>query len=147
METPSRPRGGTTSIEKTDELSVDTCWELLRGADIGRLAVQLANGGVDIFPVNFAVDRNTVLLRTASGTKLDSLADAPSVAFEVDHFDWYEASAWSVVVKGDATLITDRNELFGLFNVDLASWQSGVKPYFVRIVPSATTGRRFAVHR
>jgi len=145
--TPTPPPGRTSSIQPVEELAVSTCFELLRGADVGRIAVQLTDGGVDIFPVNFAVDGSTVLLRTAAGTKLASVAHEPVVAFEADHFDWYERTAWSVVVKGEASLVTDRNELFGLFNVDLNSWQSDLKPYFVRIVPHSTTGRRFQVHR
>lgn len=123
------------------------CLELLRSADIGRLAVQLPEGGVDIFPVNFAVDRDTVLVRTAAGTKLDSIENEPTVAFEVDHFDWYDRSAWSVVVKGSASVVKQHNELFELFNVELDAWHPARKPFFLRLVPTSTTGRRFRISR
>lgn len=149
METPSRPVGHT--VESTDrgpeELSVSECFELLRGSEIGRLAVQLPDGGVDIFPVNFAIDHDTVLLRTAAGTKLDSIENDPQVAFEADHFDWYDRSAWSVVVKGVASMVRNHDELFELFNVELDTWHPERKPFFVRLVPTSTTGRRFRINR
>lgn len=150
MESPSRPprrRPKEPASRAPEELDVSTCFELLRDMDVGRLAVQLPEGGVDIFPVNFVVDGGTVLLRTAAGTKLASLGEDPVVAFEADHFDWYERTAWSVVVKGVAELIIDRDELLGLFALELETWQPDRKPFFVRITPSSTTGRRFSVHR
>lgn len=147
METPTRPRRPRETVPPVDEIAESECLGLLRTADVGRLAVQLVDGGVDIFPVNFVVDEGTIVLRTASGTKLDSIGHEPLVAFEVDHFDWYEGTAWSVVVKGRTAVVTDRNELLGLANVMLGSWQSGRKPFFVRICPSTMTGRRFAVQR
>ena len=104
-------------------------------------------GGVDIFPVNFVLHELSVLLRTAGGTKLDSLLKEPTVAFEADHFDYFERTAWSVVVKGHAALVEDHDELFGLLNVEIDTWQPDRKPFFVRITPTSTTGRRFAIHR
>ena len=109
--------------------------------------MQLPAGGVDIFPVNFVLDDHCVLLRTAGGTKLDSLKSEPVVAFEADHFDYFEGSAWSVVVKGHAALVEDHDELFELLNVEIETWQPERKPFFVRITPTVTTGRRFAIRR
>ncbi|MGA9279081.1 pyridoxamine 5'-phosphate oxidase family protein [Ilumatobacter sp.] len=131
----------------TVELSESECLHLLDGADVGRLAVQLPEGGVDIFPVNFVIDEGRVLLRTAAGAKLESLMNEPIVAFEADSFDYYEHAAWSVVVKGHASLVVDHNELFRLLNVELDTWHPERKPYFVRISPASITGRRFAIHR
>ena len=45
------------------------CWTLLRHTEVGRLAVTMGTSP-DIFPVNFAVDRGSVVFRTAEGTKL-----------------------------------------------------------------------------
>ena len=48
---------------------------------MGRLAVAAA-GEVDIFPINYAdVDRDTILFRTAEGTKLLELTINGRVAF------------------------------------------------------------------
>ncbi len=147
METPTRPSGQRDQHHQPEELTESECLGLLRGAQVGRLAVRLADGGVDVFPVNFIVDHGTVVFCTAAGTKLASIEAEPIVAFEADHFDWYEHTAWSVVVKGEASRVTDREEVLELLEGDLDSWQHDRKPFFVRIVPSMTTGRRFAVRR
>lgn len=140
---PPQRRAQPSSVE----LDASECLNLLGGADVGRLAVQLPAGGVDIFPVNFVLDGNCVLLRTAGGTKLDSLRTEPVVAFEADHFDYFERTAWSVVIKGHAALVEDHEELFGLLDVDIDTWHPERKPFFVRITPAILTGRRFAIHR
>jgi len=129
------------------ELTESECLDHLRRVAVGRLAVQLRAGGVDIFPVNFMLDGQCVLLRTDGGTKLDSLKGHPLVAFEADHFDYFERTAWSVVIKGRASLVEDYNELFELLDVEIETWQPERKPFFVRITPSSTTGRRFTIRR
>lgn len=147
METPTAPSGRRDRSEQPERLTEAECLDLLRDVDVGRLAVRLADGGVDIFPVNFIVDHGTVVFCTAAGTKLTSIDEEPTVAFEADRFDWYERTAWSVVVKGEASRINDQAVLLELIEGNLDSWQHERKPVFVRIVPSATTGRRFTVRR
>jgi nitroimidazol reductase NimA-like FMN-containing flavoprotein (pyridoxamine 5'-phosphate oxidase superfamily) len=137
-------RGDQPSSVELDETE---CFDLLGGAEVGRLAVQLPGGGIDIFPVNFVLRDGDVLLRTGAGTKLDSVKSEPVVAFEADHFDYFGGSAWSVVIKGHAELVEDLDELFELLDVDIELWHPQRKPFFVRIVPASTTGRRFAIHR
>jgi hypothetical protein len=139
------PRRGDKN--SNEQLTESACLDLLRGVEVGRLAVHLEDGGIDIFPVNFVVDGGCILLRTSAGTKLDSVKREPTVAFEADHFDYFERTAWSVVVKGYAVVVTDHDELFGLLNVDLSTWQGDRKPFFVRIRPSSITGRQFEIHR
>ena len=50
--------------EGVDILPVHECWELLGSLALGRL-VTYADGQPDIFPVNYVVQRRTVLFRTA----------------------------------------------------------------------------------
>ena len=56
------------------ELSPDECWEMLRGEEFGRLAFRLVDE-VHITPINYAVDGDTLLFRTAEGGKLLSGGD------------------------------------------------------------------------
>lgn len=130
-----------------EELSASECLALLRTVDLGRVAVNTADGGVDIFPINYVVDHGAVVFRTAPGTKLELIAAATRVAFEADHFDWYDGLAWSVVIKGEAALVTDRSDLLDLFDTDVQPWHPARKPHFVRLEASIITGRRFAVTR
>lgn len=132
-------------LSRVESLDVAECWALLRTQQIGRLAVPVGDGGVDIFPVNFLVDGGTVVFRTAVGTKLTAVTAAKQVAFEADGHDPVEDMVWSVVVKGRAHAIVRHDEMLEIFDLDVHSWQTGRKPTFVRLEPTSVTGRRFAV--
>ena len=126
------------------ELETSECWSRLRSSDVGRIAVYSEADGVDIFPVNHVVDGGTVVFRTAHGTKLASIDDGYPAAFEVDGVD-DALYAWSVVVKGTAHVISHREELFEIFDLDVRPWHDGDKPCFVRINSTSVTGRHFEV--
>jgi nitroimidazol reductase NimA-like FMN-containing flavoprotein (pyridoxamine 5'-phosphate oxidase superfamily) len=126
----------------TDVLDVHECWRLLRGAQVGRLAV-VVDGRPDVFPVNFAVDHGTVVIRTGPGTKLTA-ALGGGVAFECDGHDVDAGTAWSVVLKGRAELLRSWQDLADTVELPLSPWQGGAKPVFVRVLPDDVTGRRFA---
>src|SRR3712207_3413237 len=127
----------------TEELAVAQCWALLRTGVVGRVAV-LHDGRPDIFPVNYAVDHGSVVFRTGSGT-LFHAADRHPVAFEVDGYDVEAASAWSVVVRGEAREVYELEEALEALALPLLPWQPGPKPRFVRVRPDGVTGRRFEV--
>ena len=82
-------------------LSDGECFELLRGEQVGRLAVAIGPHP-DIFPVNYVVDGRSIVFRTLEGTKLAASVLTPAVAFEVDGIIEASDEAWSVVVKGRA---------------------------------------------
>lgn len=128
----------------TKELSQDECWELLEEASVGRLAVDIA-GKPDIFPINFVVDGNTILFRTGAGTKLAASALLHHVAFEIDGYEPQKRTAWSVVVKGNATQVEKMDEVYAAEDLPLFPWVAHPKPNFVRIDPHEITGRRFHV--
>ncbi len=129
-------------------LSESECWQLLRSVDVGRIAMATDDGSVEIFPINFVVDHGTIVFRTAAGTKLTRAAKAEEVGFEADDSDLEgDGVAWSVVVRGPAETIDGGDELFDAFELDLRPWHASNKPYFVRLVPRMTSGRRFVVTR
>ncbi len=123
--------------------TVNESWDLVRQAVVGRLAV-ISEGAPDIFPVNFTVDRGSVVIRTAGGTK-QAAARERDVAFEVDGYDPDSAEAWSVVLKGRAVEVHDVDEVIQVMHLPLAPWTEGSKPHFLRLVPDSVTGRRFQV--
>lgn len=132
-----------------EELSESECWTLLRTVGIGRLAAPTARGGVEIFPVNHVVDQGSIVFRTALGTKLTTALDALEVAFEADNaastVSEQDDDPWSVVVHGTADLIKLDTELFDTFELAVRPWHSSNKPYFVRLVPTVVSGRRFRI--
>ncbi|HET9890375.1 MAG TPA: pyridoxamine 5'-phosphate oxidase family protein [Mycobacterium sp.] len=121
-------------------LPAHECWELLGGQALGRL-VTYADGQPDIFPVNYVVQRRTVLFRTAGGTKLISSAINNRVLFEVD--DHNVAEAWSVIVRGTARSLHTPEELEEAERAQVLPWTRPEKTHYVRIVPESVTGRRF----
>ena len=92
------------------ELTKAECFELLANEHLGRVAVVDDRGPV-VFPVNFVLDRHTVVFRTEQGTKLQAAARGSRVCFEVDRADEGAHAGWSVIVRGEITEVTDRAEL------------------------------------
>jgi nitroimidazol reductase NimA-like FMN-containing flavoprotein (pyridoxamine 5'-phosphate oxidase superfamily) len=99
----------------------------------------------DIFPVNYIVDRGTVVFRTAEGTKLAAAVLGRAVAFEIDGYDAEQGVAWSVVIKGRATEIERMQDVFDALDLPLFPWHASPKHRFVRIEPFDISGRRFHV--
>jgi nitroimidazol reductase NimA-like FMN-containing flavoprotein (pyridoxamine 5'-phosphate oxidase superfamily) len=133
-----------------EQLSESTCWTLLRTVAVGRLATPTTHGGVDVFPVNHVVDQGSIVFRTALGSKLTNALDAVEIAFEADNaapsLDAQSAQLdepWSVVIHGTAELITRQTDVFDSFDLMVHPWHVSNKPYFVRLVPTSVSGRRF----
>lgn len=133
-------RNGMTVLDEA------TCWDLLAGASVGRLAVSIANQP-DVFPVNHVVDDGTIVFRTAEGTKLAASVLGTSVAFEVDGYDPEGGRAWSVVVRGAAHEIEEVEDLLRAEDLPLFPWHASPKHRWVRITPTTISGRRFEVVR
>ncbi|MGO0603736.1 pyridoxamine 5'-phosphate oxidase family protein [Brevibacterium linens] len=123
-------------------LDAADCWDLLRSASVGRLAV-IVDGAPEIFPVSFTVEHSALVIRTGDGTKIDAVRGHPRVAFEIDGVD--EQTAFSVVVKGDAKEIKAPDELRDTVSLDVSPLQAGTKNHFVRILAEEVTGRSFPV--
>ena len=91
----------TRTLEPTfRDLSVDEATELLARNHVGRIAYSF-HDRVDIEPLSYVFADGAVYLRTAPGSKLETLAHSPWVAFEVDEvkgpFDWRSVVAHGTV--------------------------------------------------
>ena len=123
-------------------LSEDESWSLLSSMSLGRL-VTILGGKPEIFPVNFATRRRTVLFRTAQGTKLYSAVMGDWVAFEADYHDPSLTYGWSVIIKGRAHLLSANADILDAAEAPLRPWTATLKPIYVRVVAMEITGRRF----
>lgn len=120
-------------------LDHDECLRLLGTATLGRVAV--SSGALPtVLPVNFRLDGERILVRTARGTKLDAAVRNAVVAFEVDDFDPLYHSGWSVVVTGVAREVTSAGELDRLPSV--ARWAPCGDPRVMAISVDLVSGRR-----
>lgn len=130
----------TAAGEPITILSESESWNLLASVALGRLVTSV-DGQPEIFPVNFVVQRRTVLFRTAEGTKLVSAAINNRVLFEADDHNVVEG--WSVIVKGTARTLRTDEEIEDAERAQLLPWTATAKQHYVRVLPSAITGRRF----
>lgn len=129
--------------EQIGVMTTEECWDMLRANEFGRLAFHLA-GEVHLAPVNYAVDRDTLLFRTAEGSKLLGVEMNPDVAFEIDEFDEHEAR--SVIIRGVARHLGEDEE-HRAENVPLRPWVASLKYDVVEIRPTEISGRRFELSR
>jgi hypothetical protein len=138
---PATPSPADLGVE---ELTTAECWRLVRTSEVGRLALNAMDGRPDVFPLNFLAHDGSVFVRSAPGTKLRSLAASPAVAFEVDGAD--DTSYWSVVIRADAHRMDTDADIEGSGVLELISWSPTSKYDFIRLIPTAITGRRFPRH-
>jgi hypothetical protein len=91
----------------SEVLTEAECHQLLalaaKEGAIGRLAVS-GSGAPIVVPVNFAVQDHQILIRIGAGTLAD-LAIGHLVAFEIDERHPASGRAWSVLVRGLASMV------------------------------------------
>ena len=115
-------------------------WNRLSSVALGRLVTSFG-GQLEIFPVNFVVQNDTVLFRTAEGTKLFTTVMNEKVLFEAD--DHTVAEGWSVIVRGTARLLTGAEEIQEADRAGLMPWVPTEKLRYVRVTPTELTARHF----
>lgn len=128
------------------ELSREQCLRRLATHHFGRLAVGMGTGAPLIRPVNYLFDRHSqsVVFRTASGSKFHALLRSAEAAFEVDGIDHIARTGWSVIILGVAEEITSPGEIRRLDRLGLKPWAPGLKPHWVHIRVRTVGGRRIA---
>lgn len=114
--------------------------ERLGALTLGRIVVRRSDD-IEIFPVNYVMDEKNLYFRTAEGNKLFTISLNHDVLFEVDNVD--DTTAWSVVVRGNAELVRDGEEIQHVDSLDLKPWIPTLKYNYVRITPDEITGREF----
>lgn len=127
---------------RLEPLDRTECLRLLASVSVGRLGL-LVDGRPEILPVNFAVDGETVVFRTAAGAVLTQAA-MQVVAFEADQIDEANGTGWSVLVQGVAQDVSDaldtRSER--LRALALVSWAPGERHRWFRLDAHHLSGRR-----
>jgi uncharacterized protein len=131
-----------TTVEILDRAE---CLALLATQRLGRLAVVAGpDVGPHVVPVNYTLHRGSIVLRSAPGTNRDRLVTEP-VTFEVDSFDPFLRSGWSVVVEGFAYEASDREMEWE--DINFRSLLELQNSRWVRLVPRSISGRRLTAGR
>ena len=124
------------------DLSREDCARLLRAGVAGRVAIGTPTGP-HIVPVNYAVNGESILIRTTAYSLLGTYGRGAQLCFEVDQFDYELERGWSVVVRGRATFVSDQDELAELARSwEPRPWADGQRNLIVRIPWTEVTGRQ-----
>jgi hypothetical protein len=129
------------------ELSREECLELLASQRFGRLAVVMSNGSPVIRPVNYVFDprSQSVMFRSARGSKFHALLQASQAAFEIDGIDEETRTGWSVIIEGVTAEVSVPNDIGRLNRLGLEPWAPGPKPHWVHIRAWKVSGRRIVI--
>lgn len=124
-------------------LSRTDCYDLLATRSIGRLAYIARAGVPDIVPVNYVIDGPVLLIRTATGPKLQAAERGDVVAFEVDELDEVLHRGWSVSVIGRASRLAAEHGA-GRSRQGTDPWATGPRRHLICITPDRIEGRRLS---
>jgi hypothetical protein len=100
-----------------------------------------------IRPVNYVFDgpSQSVVFRTARGSKFHALLHASKAAFEIDGFDESARTGWSVIIEGVTAALTRSADIARLNRLGLEPWAPGSKPHWVQIRAWTVSGRRIVL--
>ena len=147
MSTPPR----TADVERDSEPAAEVveldhaeCLRLLAATSLGRLAVNVEGWPPVIRPVNYVFDESSqsLVFRSARGSKLTALLLSTEAAFEIDGIEPEAKTGWSVIVIGAAEEITQAAEIARLGQLGLRPLAPGDKPHWIRIRSTMVSGRR-----
>ena len=128
------------------EIDRDGCIQMLAAASgrVGRIALSGSGAPPVIRPVNYAFDDQTqsVVFRSALGSKFRKALSSGTAAFEIDGVDPVERTGWSVIIVGEVEEVADAGETDRLEGFELEPWAPGLKTHWVRIRPTTASGRR-----
>jgi nitroimidazol reductase NimA-like FMN-containing flavoprotein (pyridoxamine 5'-phosphate oxidase superfamily) len=130
------------STARFDALSDSESFALLCSVPVGRLIFTEAALPA-VRPVTFTVVDGEVVVRTGTDSWVGRL-DRCVVAFEVDDLDHDAHTGWSVVVLGQARLVTDTDERYPRTATTRRLWVPGQRDRFLSIPIERITGRRLS---
>lgn len=124
-----------------ETLSTATCWRHAETAVVGRIGF-VADGVVQILPVNFMVQSGSVYFRTTAYGAVARHVDGQAVSFEVDEIDREHQGGWSVLVTGHARRVDDSETLAALWTPTRPHpWAEGVRTLWIEIDVQSISGR------
>jgi nitroimidazol reductase NimA-like FMN-containing flavoprotein (pyridoxamine 5'-phosphate oxidase superfamily) len=129
------------------ELPREECLRLLASESVGRLAVNIGSGPPVIRPVNYVFDAcsQSIVFRTAEGSKFHALVQSAQAAFEVDRVEEASHTGWSVIIQGVTDVVTRPSDIRRLDGLGVEPWDPGQKVHWVHIRAWTVSGRRIVL--
>jgi transcriptional regulator with XRE-family HTH domain len=140
---PGQHGAGTNPVLK--DLTFDECMQLVAAGGVGRFLFDEPDRGPVAIPVNFRMDGDNVVFRTARESSMTHGLHGQQVSFDVDHLDDALGEGWSVLLSGTASIITDPAEVDRAETLGIEPWAGGDRQTCVRITVTQVTGRRIRV--
>ncbi len=133
----SPPRPGDLIV-----LGRDACVDRLEQAPYSRIAF-VVDGEPVVLPVNHLLHDGAVYLQAAPGSKLGSAAAGQVVVIQADEGDADRRVAWSVMVRGRASIVTAEPEIEALHAYDFQPWAlPDSRSFWIRVDVHDIDGRR-----
>lgn len=123
-----------------EAIAEERCLALLREGAVGLLALP-GEGAPDVRPVNFALHRHRIVMRTGRHRIFESARRGEPASFVLCEFDRFEHSGWSVVVTGRLA-IGDPTD--SAIRTRVRPWASAEKSVWVLLSIDEITGREIA---
>ena len=123
-------------------LDRDACTRLLHASELGRLAVVLG-GAPEIFPVNFRLDGDRIIIRSGDGSKVRAVGHTKA-CFEIDGIDRVNKTGWSVIAKGRLEELDqyDATSFSKAVATGVEPWAGGDRPHVLCLHIEHLSGRR-----
>ena len=139
---PEAEAGGDDAPVETRRLDVlgrEECRARLAPGGVGRLGI-VRGGYPVIFPVNYAMHGDRVVIRTDDGPKLRA-ARFRRVSFEVGALDHERRTGWSVLIQGFGTEVDPGDPSYDALAAPVTPWAPGKRDRLLVITPVTVTGR------
>jgi nitroimidazol reductase NimA-like FMN-containing flavoprotein (pyridoxamine 5'-phosphate oxidase superfamily) len=134
---PARDRNGLVVLDRA------ACFELLRAAQVGRIAVT-DEGLPVILPISYGMLDDDIVFCTGAGAKAKAAIDGDVVAFEIDHVDLDQQVGWSVCVVGVASEILDPERRRAVEALGVRPLVRLARQRYIAISPKLVSGRCIA---
>jgi hypothetical protein len=141
------PEGECGTATEMLELTREDCLRLLAATQLGRIVITVAGWEQPVIrPVNYVFDESSqsVLIRSAPGSKLHALLRSAAATFEIDGSDPARRTGWSVIISGVIEEITNPAELRRIDGNGLEPWAPGHHGRWIRIRANTVSGRRIS---
>jgi nitroimidazol reductase NimA-like FMN-containing flavoprotein (pyridoxamine 5'-phosphate oxidase superfamily) len=132
--------GDSLVEEGFEEISAEACMRLLREGAVGLLALS-GSDAPDVRPVNFALHRHNIVMRTGRGRIFEGARQEEAASFVISESDRLEHSGWSVVVTGRLS-ICDPSD--AAIRSRVRPWAKADKEEWVLLSADRVTGRRIS---
>ncbi len=123
-----------------DEIPIEVCMRLLRDGAVGLLALP-GSEAPDVRPVNFALRRRQLVMRTGRGRLFEGARQKEPASFVISESDRLEHSGWSVVVTGRLSICDPTDSAI---RSGVRSWARADKRDWILLSIECVSGRRIS---